>query len=198
MPSLSAHKALQGIQRAQLLRQVGAKIKREGGNDAQIYYHASLAATVAAWDSYVNNIIPEYFLIIANPSSSAFSATLAICQKFSSASLARFNTPNFENSRTLIVTCTGYDPYSDWTWPQRGMGVLQVQEMLNQVLKVRHSFAHGFAIPSYTWTQNQSGKTRLTSKGVTTVEALLGHLVSVTDRGMKRYINTTFGVITRW
>ena len=78
------------------------------------------------------------------------------------------------------------------------MGVHQVQSYLNEILQVRHSFAHGFALPSNTWTLSPSGRTRITSRAIKDVEALMYHLVKATDKGMKNYIRQNFGISVSW
>jgi hypothetical protein len=166
--------------------------------DPQTYYHASLAMSVAAWDAYLNAIVLEFLSAVANPLDVPFHSLHTVCRGFAERTLERFNTPNFENSRSLIFGCTGYDPYADWGWKPRGLGPLEVRDLLNQILRVRHSFAHGFSIPAYPWTQSSRGRVRLTSASVATVEALLKYLVSATDRGLRLYVRAAFNIDLRW
>jgi hypothetical protein len=154
--------------------------------------------SVAAWDAYLNAIVREFFNAVANPLDIPFNSLHTIGRGFAEQALERFNTPNFENARSLIVSCTGYDPYGDWVWKARGLDPLDVREFLNQILRVRHSFAHGFSIPAYPWTQGPRGEVRLTSAGVGTAEALLKHLVAVTDKGLRWHVRAAFGLDVQW
>ena len=78
------------------------------------------------------------------------------------------------------------------------MAGLQVRARLNEILRVRHSFAHGFDIPDYDWTRSPGGKIRLTSKAIQETEAFFKNLVKVTDRGMKTHIELTYGLTSFW
>jgi hypothetical protein len=190
MPSGAALKSATGFARAELLR-VG-RFANDSTPNRQILYHASLALNVAAWDAYLNDIISEFFFLVSNPIQQPFGAMTTLTRQFADRAVKKFNTPNFDNSRELLMSCTGYDPYADWTWPQKSLSVLQVKELLNQILKVRHSFAHGFAMPTFSWTQSNSGKVRLTNASVAHTAALLRHLIVCTDRGLSAHISATY------
>ena len=167
-------------------------------DEIQVYYHASLAAYVAAWEAYISSLVLDFYNVIADSSNPSFDAIYTIAQQATGRAVERFNTPNSENTRNLLSQYTGYDPINDWVWPQRGMGGLQVRERLNEILQVRHSFAHGFGIPAYNWTQSPGGKIRLTSEAIQETEAFFKNLVKVTDRGMKTHIEATYGLANIW
>ncbi|MEH2315587.1 hypothetical protein [Nostoc sp.] len=78
------------------------------------------------------------------------------------------------------------------------MNAFATRQMLNDVLQVRHSFAHGFSILAYSWTQTPIGKVRLTAKAIKDVDALLQYLVAVTDLGMKQNIQIIYGIVAPW
>ena len=63
---------------------------------------------------------------------------------------------------------------------------------------VRHSFAHGFEMPDYDWTQSPSGRVRLTSKAIQEIEAFFKNLVNITDSGMKAHIKSTYKLANIW
>ena len=98
----------------------------------------------------------------------------------------------------ILEQYTGYDPINDWVWTRRGMVNQQVHERLNEILRVRHSFAHGFGMPDYDWTQSPSGRVRLTSKAIQETETFFRNLVKVTDRGMKAHIELTYKLANIW
>lgn len=156
-------------------------IKTSTKND---FLHAALAAYVAAWDSYLNTVVKEFIDKTSSPLDVEYSGIHARYADFANRSLEKFNTPNSNNSRVLLIQCTGYDPIGDWIWQRANMNGLQVRDFLDQILKVRHSFAHGFPIPSYDWTVTPTGKRQLSASSIDKVRSFLTHLVSVTDKGL--------------
>ena len=78
------------------------------------------------------------------------------------------------------------------------MNLQQVHQRLNEILRVRHSLAHGSDTPAYTWTQSLTGRIRLTSQAVQETETFFRNLVKVTDRGMKAHIELTYKLANIW
>jgi hypothetical protein len=200
MNSPAALKYQTAANRAQTLRKAATdrRLRPMPRDEKQVYYHAALAAYVAAWDAYINNLVRDFYDAIADPLDTKFHAIYTVAQQLAERSLNRFNTPNWENTRNLLILGTKYDPIHDWIWARSGMGVVDVRHRLNQILRVRHSFAHGFGMPAYSWNQSPSGRVRLTSNALQNIEAFFKHLVYVTDRGMKLHIESTYGISTGW
>lgn len=159
---------------------------------------ASLAAYVANWDSYINSVVREFVVATSNTLSPEYAAAHRTLSAFVEKSLKKFNTPNWENSRTLLIGCTGFDPIANWIWPRANMRSLDVQIYLNEILNVRHSFAHGFSIPSYPWTTTASGRNQLNSASVLRIEKFLTHMVKATDRGLSAHGHATYPSRSVW
>lgn len=174
------------------------KLRPMSRDEIQVYYHAALTAHVAAWNAYIKNLVLDFYDAISDPSDPKFRAIYTITRQRAENALSRYNTPNSENTRNILVQFTGYDPIGDWGWKRHNMSGVQVRSRLDETLHVRHSFAHSFAMPSYVWTLSPSGKTRLTSKVIQETEAFFRNLVKVTDRGMKEHIELTYGLSGFW
>jgi hypothetical protein len=166
--------------------------------EVQAVYGAAFVAQVAAWNTYIAGLIPCFYQEVADPRVPAFHAMHTLANAAASFQLGRFYTPNAENTRNLIVYCTGYDPFTDWQWPARGMSALAVRLRLNEILKVRHSLAHGFSMPGYAWTQAASGEVRLTIVVLAWTRVFLTHLVKATDAGLRNHVHTVYGVKPAW
>lgn len=196
MPSASAIKYKGLVARALvILKADRSTLDRQ---EVQAVYGAAFIAQVAAWNAYVAGLADCFFKEVANPTSAGFHAMHTLAHAATRSQLERFNTPNAENTRNLILASTGYDPWIDWQWPARGMNALSVRLRLNEILKVRHSLAHGFDMPGYTWTQAASGETRLTLASLTWTRTFFSHLVATTDRGLRDYLNAAYGVAAGW
>lgn len=119
--------------------------------ERQVFYHACISMDVAAWDSYINNVIKEYHQRIGDFRNPTLLHNRTILEFAIKRKLEKFNTPNFDNCRNIIIECTGFDPVGIWSWQKKGMIWQSVQSRLNETLRIRHSFAHGFQMPNYAW-----------------------------------------------
>jgi hypothetical protein len=201
VPSPSASKYEIAANKARVLRETAMIPQLRSTlsqSEIQIYYHSSLATFVAAWEAYIEELVRNFFDVTANPLDIKFHAVHSIAREAAERTLKQFNTPNADNARNVLVQYTGYDPIGDWTWAKRKMNAIDTRNMLNEILKVRHSFAHGFPIPALSWTQTSTGKVRLTAKATKYVDAFFKNLVTVTDFGMKQHIRATYNILVPW
>jgi hypothetical protein len=196
MPSAAAIKYKELTTRASVI--LKADRRKLGHKEVQALYGAAFVAQTAAWNAYVVRLVDCFFQEVANPAVANFHAMHTLANSTARSQLERFYTPNAENTRNLILASTGYDPWTDWQWPARGMNALAVRNRLNEILKVRHSLAHGFAMPAYSWTQAASGEIRLTLNNFDRTRAFINHLVVSTDRGLKSHLNTVYSIVPNW
>ncbi len=189
MPSRSLGKFSEALNAAQCVRRSAndSRLRPINSKARNYYLHASLAAYVASWDAYLNNVVQEFIDCIRQPLDVDYATAHERLQNFTEATLRRFNTPNWENSRNLLISCTGYDPINDWNWRRASMNGTQSREFLNEILNVRHSFAHGFAIPAYNWTTTPLGKHQLNDSVLQRIERFLLHLATETDKGLSKF-----------
>jgi hypothetical protein len=164
----------------------------------QVQYHAALAASVGSWEAYLEAVSREFLNEIADPLDFRFTALQQLLVPRLDDALRRFNTPNAKNSRELLFNFTGYDPINDWNWPRRGLGGVAVRNLVDEILQVRHSFAHGYSMPAYGWNADPVGNPRLTAACLSMVAALFAHLTAVTDKGLDQHIRLTYGRLRVW
>jgi hypothetical protein len=171
---------------------------RSGRRSQQAYiYQAALAAHVASWDSYVNFLVEEFYTKLV-PLGGPVPILHDIAHDLSAEKIKRFNTPNAENTRQLLMETMKYDPWPDWNWKRAARSSLSVRIHLNEILKIRHSFAHGFSMPGFGWNQSASGEVRLDSRAISRVRLLLRFVVTATDRGVHEHLSSRFRVSTGW
>jgi|GEM_PF-6541051 len=194
MASVAISRFQQQMNNAEKLRKT--QTQKNKNNEKQIYYQASLAATVAAWDSYIKAVTGEFISKTFSRSSDSFylithnSLQIQFKEK-----TKRLNTPSFDNARNHILEFTGYDPISDWDYPKLNWSHFQVKNRLEEILKVRHSFAHGFPTPPLPWTTSiTGGGTRLKLDDIKFNEIIITHLVRTTDRKLEVHLSNNFGL----
>ena len=200
MPSPAALKYTASTNRIQTLRKTATdkRLRPMSHDEIQVYYHAALTSYVAAWNAYIDNLVRNFYDVIADSANAKFDAIHTLAKGTVQNALTRFNTPNWENTRNLLNQYTGYDPINDWGRSQINMSLQQVHQRLNEILRIRHTLAHGADMPAYNWIQSPSGRVRLTSKAIQETEAFFKNLVKATDKGMKVHIASTYGLTNIW
>ncbi|MHB9797326.1 HEPN domain-containing protein [Pseudomonas sp. MT3] len=194
MPSVALSRFRQQLESSVQLR--STKTDHNINKEKQIYYQASLAATVAAWDSFIKSATKEF---IARTFSKSQDSSYLIIHTSLKAQLdektKRLNTPNFDNARNHILEFTGYDPIGDWNYPPLNWNSIQAKVRLDEILKIRHSFAHGFPTPSLSWTTSPNGgPPRLTSEDTRFNESFIAHLAKITDKSLEKHLFDNFGM----
>ncbi len=176
------------------------KVGRRGflRQDVRSLYGGVLVGQVAAWNAYIVHLVRCFLAETAVARSTSYSSMRSLVQKSTEMQLERFNTPNSMNTRNLLILGTGYDPWTDWQWKRGRMSGVMVRQRLDEILKVRHSLAHGFQMPGYSWTESPSGEHRLTLAMLLWTRAFLDHLVWATDKGMKSHLTRSFDVVPQW
>lgn len=200
MPSNSAIKFNRRLNELLHLREIAidVRIKPIQHQQKQVFLHSYLTGIVAAWDTYIKSIIKEYLSLITQPSDLRYNAIFSLLSKYALTSVDKLNTPNFENTRNILISTTGYDPINDSIWAIRNFNAIDTRERLNEILKVRHSFAHGFSMPSYSWNRSSSGQVRLTTIAVDDCKALLAFLVKQYDKGLRNNLRLVHGIDPGW
>lgn len=164
----------------------------------QILLHSYLTGVVAAWDAYIKAVIIEYMALIADPNDLRYSQLHGQISRMIESTLRKSNTPNFENSRNIFINLISYDPIGDCVWTDRGLSAVATRDRLNEILQVRHSFAHGFPIPSFGWNRTQSGQVRLSKSVIDDCLAFFRFIVSKYDRGISNCLRLNHGIISGW
>jgi hypothetical protein len=159
-------------------------------DDRALFFHASLAAHVAFWEAYVKKSILEYYDKTSNPLDSKFHKVHMLSKGYAEEKLKKFNTPNSDNVRVLLINSTGFDPWSSWNIKvgRTHYPSLQSRSFLDEVLKVRHSFSHGFPMPKYAWNVDGSGRPRINKDVIRKISGFYFGLVKSTDAAFENYI----------
>jgi hypothetical protein len=125
-------------------------------------------------------------------------ALVAILKTEALSHVSKFNTPSFENARSLILRFTGFDPFPVMQTRRLNLSAQQTQTRLNEILKVRHAFSHGFPVPSFAWTTRYGVNNRLTKSSVKDASILIMDLASSVDRALGAHLKNIFHSPMAW
>lgn len=166
--------------------------------DAEPALHAALASAVSAWEGYIEAVTLEAIDAVALGANAEVLWLTSLLRGEASRAIEKFNTPNAENCRDLLLRFTGFDAFPAMQSSRLSLPSHLARVRLNEVLKVRHAFAHGFAIPAYSWTTRYGVQNRLTKRAVSDASSLIDDLVSGIDSGLAQHIRTAFPARVIW
>ncbi|MGE8234732.1 MAG: hypothetical protein ACN6PQ_00485 [Stenotrophomonas indicatrix] len=203
MPSASKVEYDAHRRRADLIvKHAGSLVKISMAEDKAILLHAALAAHVAAWDAYIKAVVMKKYHSVGRDQDAGYAQLRSIAEDRAKEAAKKLNTPNADNVRGFFLQCSQFDPWPNWANIKFGSEVLpsslNVRERVDQVLKVRHSFSHGFPMPVFEWNQGQDGATKLNVAILKSVSGFFAALVDRTDVAYSNHISTTFAIQRPW
>jgi hypothetical protein len=202
MASAARNNFRRAVDRAILLRKACCQQRRGrrlSDDVRQVHYHSHLAACVAAWEAYIESIVLEFLDRSSRPLDPAFSELRNLLRDCAVSANKKFNTPNWNNSRNHIIRYTGFDPIASWSTAQKGSSSISSKTFLDDILLVRHSFAHGFPLPSTVpWLIVDGSQRLLSVRNLKEVESFLKSLTAATDAGLNARLSRVFAVHVNW
>lgn len=167
-------------------------------------YRSGVVLTVAAWQAYVEKVITESFDAVARNMNDPASGTPSWAiqsfnlRKAQAMTLVRkFNTPDDVRVRDIFQDTIGFNPWPAWEWRQgpRQWDSGEVRRRTNGWVRIRHSVAHGFALPGdLAWLQGQNGVSRLTLGLLKECAKHFEHLATITDNAFDDHLANEFGL----
>jgi hypothetical protein len=116
--------------------------------------------TVAAWQAFAQDTTEAILDGLTVPAGHAGYPLYNLVKAATMTAVGRFNTADARNVLSLFAN-VGFDPAHQWTFtigsPARLYGTQGVRDEINGWLAVRHSVAHGSALPA---SQLVSGRTQ--------------------------------------
>ena len=187
------------------LVEIHGKIQQGRGrrHQQEALHRSGVVLTVAAWESYVEKVIGEALNAIEPPTSAPFwsRSTFTVHRNLVNTNLGKFHTPNEQNVRRSMKEAFGFDPRASWEWRvgPRQWDAAEMANCLDDWLSIRHTIAHGTALPTdIPWIQNSSGTPRITLALLRECRRFFARLINQTDEALANHIATDFGIQAPW
>lgn len=199
MPSVAHNKFALQISGARVLQSFYNQTS-SASNDAlaveQMCLLATVAQAVGCWEGYIEAVVREFVSktrIVAHRRSWPLIVQFEMLTDKLASDL---NTPSWEKARDLFILITGADPHSAWTWTPKFTNSTDTKIFYDGVMKVRHSFAHGFSVPLDTPGLTAPGKLDLGYS--TDVISCIEFFANSTDNLLERELQLRHGCPNGW
>lgn len=184
-------------QLADIHTKIGTKPGRRHNQEA--LYRAGVVMTIAAWESYVEDLLNEAFTAISPPPGAAPGAqsTWKLAQISALSATKKFNTPNAQNVTELFQQHLGIDISSCWTVTasKKTYTSADSKSRLNNWLDIRHKIAHGGKLPdNLAWIKNPTGTPRLTLALMNDARHFTHELAKATDAYASSQLTSLYGL----
>lgn len=171
-------------------------------------HHAGVVLTVAAWQSYIEKVIEEALDLIRDEINDPHVAspqwavhTYQLRRSAILNAVKKFNTPDDVKVRDLFRDSFDFNPWGSWAWNvgPRQWSSAETRKRTNVWVLVRHSVAHGFALPSdVDWLKGNNGDSRLTLGLLQECRKHFVFLVEKTDRAFADHLTAAHGIANPW
>lgn len=176
-------------------------------------HRAGVVMTVAAWESYIERLVMEGLGAIEHNAGVAAGAApaapvpawarhaFALRRAEIANSVKRFNTPKDSSVRDLLLESLEFNPWPHWNWHAgpRQWAEADMRRRVNEWMDVRHSVAHGFALPTnIQWIQDAHHRPRLTLGLLNECRAFFTHLAEQTDAALSMHLHNHHGIPVPW
>lgn len=171
-------------------------------HNQEALYRAGVVMTVAAWESYVEDLLKESFDAL-KPSAGAGvgeRSTWALANNAAQTAAKKFNTPNAKNVADLFEEHLGIAVVAAWSVKTKAATYTseQSKSRINQWLDIRHKIAHGGELPSnIIWIQNPQKKPRLTLALMNEVKEFFHELTKSMDNHVASELVSNYGLAAK-
>lgn len=212
MPSQSHQAFLDQLKSVEQLIAIHGTLQAGPGrrHEQDAIHRAGVVMTVAAWQAYVEKIIPEALDVIgadirdpaAVPPAPTWSRNsfLLHCAAVQ-IQIKKFNTPNAANTRDLLKASFGFDPLPFWVWHQgpRQWDNKRTRKRTEDWVRIRHTIAHGYALPDdMGFLKGVNGNARLTLGLLKECLKHFKHIALKTDDALRDCLENDYGITAPW
>jgi hypothetical protein len=167
-------------------------------------HRAGVVMSVAAWESYVEDVLKEAIVKIKPVAGAPLHAVLVhrIAERDANKRVKEFNTPNAQNVRKLFQENLDFDPWPHWTWvagTRRNWNSVRMQKALNDWLTIRHCVAHGASLPNdIAMLRNSQGSHSIRLAHLQECRDFIKHIATQTDSALSSHLVAQFGIAAPW
>ena len=186
-------------------------------HEQEALHRAGVVMVIAAWESYVEQVVLEAVDIIghtgglapagighagiAPPAPTWAQHSFALRKAEISRLAKRFHTPDSTGVRDFFQNTFNFTPLSYWSWnsPRRQWNDEEMRRRLNGWVKIRHCVAHGAQLPiDIPWIQNGQNLARLNLSLLRECRNFFGRIVNQTDAAFGAFITQDYGINAPW
>lgn len=171
-------------------------------------HRAGVVFVVAAWESYVEQVLIEAFSAIERDASAGTTAApnwarhaLGLRKIEISRAAKRLNTPDATGVRDLLREALGFNPWNVWEWHvgPRQWNSEEMRRRLNGWLQMRHCIAHGSELPNdIEWCQDSRGRPCLNLPQLRECKKYFNYIAKQTDGALRQFLTNEHGVANPW
>lgn len=212
MPSQSHQAFLDQLKSVDQLIAIHGKLQAGRGrrHEQDAIHRAGVVMTVAAWQAYIEKIIPEALDAIRTditdpaavpPAPNWARHSFSLRRAAIEIQIKKFNTPNTTNTRDLFQSAFGFSPWPFWVWHQgrRQWNEQKTRKRTEDWVRVRHTIAHGYALPNdLAFLQGDNGDARLTLGLLNECLKHFKHVALKTDDALRDFLVNDYGMAAPW